>query len=623
MGITAINGFRYASCPAAILAAGMLFAPVAQAGEKLATGVIRDLEYGEVLFSFYQDDYFSALSKLLVARDAGRVSHHETEAELLLGGLYLSYGQHERAQEIFDRLLTDPVDSAIQDRAWFYLGKVQYQRGRFADADAAFRKVGNDLPQYLDAERRLLMSQGLMARGMFAPAAAILESWQGPDELLAYGRYNLGVALVRMNRLEEGARLLDKVGRMSGDTEEIRALRDKANLALGYAYLQEELEGQAKPVLQRVSLHGPFSNKALLGVGWVDAIQQNYRQALVPWMELKSRDLLDSAVQESLLAIPYAMGRLEAHGSAAQNYLTALDVFDTEIGRLDTAIESARSGTMIPALLEADNPQIARWYWQLERVPDTAQARYLYHLIANHELQDGLRNYRDLMALQQHLDRWAEKLEAFDDMVATRWLAYRQRALPTSTQIDAVDLDRYLARRDRLAGELEAIERSRDIAGLANARERTLWQQLQALEDHPAWQADGLDDARQTWRVLKGFLSWKLDREYKYRMWQQKRSLDGLNEALAQAVRRRDSVDVRLDSVPRELEAFSDRIAAVLPRIERMRAEVAAALMRQQNGIQVLAVRELEAQKERLATYRIQARFALATIYDRATASTD
>jgi hypothetical protein len=34
-----------------------------------------------------------------------------------------------------------------------------------------------------------------------------------------------------------------------------------------------------------------------------------------------------------------------------------------------------------------------------------------------------------------------------------------------------------------------------------------------------------------------------------------------------------------------------------------------------------MAVRELDAQRERLASYRVQARFALATIYDRAGAT--
>ena len=94
----------------------------------LAPTTIKDLYYGDVLFYFYQDDYFNALTRLRAAQDKGRVSHHADEAELLLGGLYLSYGQHLEAGKIFERLLARTSLLPSRNRAWFYLGKVWYQR---------------------------------------------------------------------------------------------------------------------------------------------------------------------------------------------------------------------------------------------------------------------------------------------------------------------------------------------------------------------------------------------------------------------------------------------------------------------------------------------------------------
>ena len=44
------------------------------------------------------------------------------------------------------------------------------------------------------------------------------------------------------------------------------------------------------------------------------------------------------------------------------------------------------------------------------------------------------------------------------------------------------------------------------------------------------------------------------------------------------------------------------------------------ALLRQQEFLQGIAVEELKAQRDRLSTYMVQARFALASIYDRASA---
>ena len=313
---------------AGVLAAGALaatsVAAPAQAGELRTPSQIRDLYYGEVLFHFYQDEHFDALTHLLAARAAGRVANHEAESELLLGGLYLNYGQHDRAEEIFNRLLTADVPATVRDRAWFYLGKVRYQRGLHEDALSAFARITGGLPESLAAELPMLKGQALMALNRFDDAAALLDGWKGPEGWLPYARFNLGVAFVRLNRLDDGARQLDRVGRSSPVSEELLDLRDKANLALGYAYLQQSLDAQARLVLERVRLQGPFANKALLGVGWADAATHDFRGALTPWLELKDRDMLDGAVQESLLAIPYAYAQLDAHGSAAEGYETAL-----------------------------------------------------------------------------------------------------------------------------------------------------------------------------------------------------------------------------------------------------------------------------------------------------------
>jgi tetratricopeptide (TPR) repeat protein len=82
---------------------------------------IKDLSYGEVLFYFYQDDYFGALTRLLAAEDLKRIAHHEADAELLRGGLYLSLGNHNEAGAIFERLLKDQVSPGVRNRAWYYL----------------------------------------------------------------------------------------------------------------------------------------------------------------------------------------------------------------------------------------------------------------------------------------------------------------------------------------------------------------------------------------------------------------------------------------------------------------------------------------------------------------------
>jgi len=72
---------------------------------------------------------------------------------------------------------------------------------------------------------------------------------------------------------------------------------------------------------------------------------------------------------------------------------------------------------------------------------------------------------------------------------------------------------------------------------------------------------------------------------------------------------------------PARHEAFARRIAELAARIKGLIPRVAALSEDQRKEVQEIAVAELNRQKERLATYSQQARFAVAQMYDRATSA--
>jgi hypothetical protein len=604
--------------PPFLAALGMTLAAVAAADDAPAPREVRDLHYGEVLFHFYQEDYFNALIRLLAARSQERVEHHAAEAELLLGGMYLSYGQHQEAGSIFARLLDGDVSEPVRDRAWFYLAKIRYQRGYLAEAEQALGGIRGVLDPRLEAERRLLHAQILLSAGRYDEAIAVLDRWQGPANWAGYARFNLGVALVRSGRLEEGARQLGEVGVLRAQSEELKSLRDKANVALGYAWLQGDRPDLARPALERVRLEGVYSNTALLGAGWADSAEQRFRDALVPWTELGGRDPLDPAVQEALLAVPFAFGRLDADGQALEHYRRAIDMFGEEATRLGESVQ--RAGQFVDTLVDGDGGGDMGWFWSLDALPDVRESRYLQFLLAQHEFQEGLKAYRDLRWLGRNLAGWAASLDSFRAMLAAREQAYAQRLPLIEKSLDAVDLEAMVAGQLELGARLDAIERDRDTAGLATARERRQWADLEALGDRLAGLPEGPDvtEARDKHRLLRGVLLWNLDRDFKARLWRERRSLHELERAVNEAGKRRYRVDAARRAAPAEFDAFVARIAALEPRIEALRGRVTVALEAQHDQLQALAVERLEEQKARLDTYTVQARFALATLYDRA-----
>ena len=605
------------------LALAQLCAATAAHGQEddgFRPNTVQDLAYGEVLFHFYQEDYFTALTQLLVAQEREEFAYHEGEAELLLGGLYLSYGQHRHAGEIFTRLLEQSVEPSLHDRAWFFLAKIWYQRGYLEESVQALARIGTNLPAELQSERHMLEARVLMNQGRFDEALAVLSRWKDPGEdWVGYAKFNIGVSLVRLGRVEEGARVLDEVGQLPGTGDDLTGLRDKANVALGYAWLQAERPDLARPSLQRVRLEGAFSNKALLGVGWSDAERGDYRAALSPWLELRQRNILDPAVQESLLAVPYAFGQLGANRQAADYYLDAIDAFNTEIGRMDAAIVAVENGEFIGELLSNRITDASGWYWRLDELPDSTESHYLYEIVASHEFQEGLKNYRDLLYLRENLRRWSESLGAFDDILDTRQQAYEQRLPVIEQALARVDLDELAARRVAAESRVIAIERDENVWALGTDAEQTAWATLEAMDGKfdLLGSEPGAAELREKQRFLSGVLYWNLYRDYRARLWQAKKNLRSVEREFRSAQRSYHQVDLARTDWPDKFVTLTARIAGLTPRVQSLGGQLDGLVVRQAAFLQGIATRELYAQRDRLSTYLVQARFALASVYDR------
>ncbi len=582
---------------------------------------VKDLQWGDVLFYYFQDDYFDSITRLLAAQQQDRLQHTEGEAELLLGGLYLSLGEHVEAGKIFEALLVGKTSEAVRNKAWFYLGKVWYQRGYLQESERALRKVSDKIQPRISAERYMLLAQLMLRQERYDDAIAALSNWHGAPDWTAYAQFNLGVALVRKGRIPEAIAYLDRVGRMETSSEELLSLRDKANLALGFALLQAKRPADARPILERVRLEGPYSSMALLGVGWADSSLGEFKRALVPWLELRKRNLLDSAVQESYLTVPYAYNQLGASGQAAEYYNSAIESYDAELKHIDASIEQIRSGNLLDRLLNDDKKDTLTWYWQLKTLPDAPESRYLYALLASNEFQEGLKNYRELNFMSRNLDDWRVDEAAFDNMLDTREEAYKERLPKADAVMAATDLDALTQKRVDFESRINEIEKSNDVAALGTPEEQKTWARLKRIEDYLALHPDDPDlaEMRDKLRLMKGVMYWRLSESFKARLWNERRSVKELEASLIETQKRAVLVKQARAGTPTNNGEFGSRVAAIRTRMDQLQQRLAALSEKQNLFLQALAIEELGRQKQRIETYQIQARFELAAIYDKAT----
>jgi hypothetical protein len=589
--------------------------------EKLPTTRIRDLHYGDVLFYLYQGEDFEAVTRLLAYQQWKRIPHHEPDGELLLGGLYLSLGLHNEAGKRFESLLTNDVPTGVRNRAWFYLAQVWYERGYLDRAETALRRINGRMSSELEAQKEHLFANVLMHEGHFDEAIGLLARARGAEGWYAYARFNLGVALVRQNRLADADAFLTTVGSMPATSNEMLALKDRANLALGYAYLQASKPAEALTAFERVRLNGPFSNKALLGTGYADLTLGQYDRALTPWLTLRDRNVLDPAVQESYLAVPFAYAKLNASSQSAQYYQSALETFSAENGRLDAAVVRVQDGELLDRALHADRENIRHdWFWQLKSVPNAPESRYLYAVLAGYDFQAGLRTYRDMLFMSDTLAQWSDSMEAFQDMIDTRERAYGERVPVADSLLASGAVEKLQQHRIELQSRLDAIEHDQDAAALGSKEEREQWSRV--LHDEAALAGlpggEDKDQAADKLRLVKGVLVFKLNESFKARLWQQQRVIKDLDLALHEAQGRWIRVERARKSVPADTGEMAERVAALKQRIATLQVRLASTQEKQKAYLAQLAVDELQQQKDRVAAYQVQARFALANMYDRA-----
>src|SRR6266567_1724296 len=277
---------------------------------------------------------------------------------------------HLRAGRAITAVIEGNVEEPVRNEAIYRLARLYFQKEQPENALHALVRMRGAVPATIRDDVEFLRGQILMANGRFPEAARVLKDLQGVKGLEGFAGYNLGIALIKDGKELDGRQYLDRAGQILTDSQSTLAIKDKSNLVLGYKLLDGNAGQNAKLILERVRLSGPFSNRALLGSGWADASQSRFDRALVPWSILAQREVTDPAVQEAMLAVPYAYGKLNVYGRAAVMYGKALEAFGKEVDKLSNSIKSVREGKFLAALTREELKQDANWVVKLRSLPE-------------------------------------------------------------------------------------------------------------------------------------------------------------------------------------------------------------------------------------------------------------
>jgi hypothetical protein len=428
----------------------------------------------------------------------------------------LNWGMHYLPSAIYQQLVDRPKPHKVNDSTWLDLATLQYKRGYWGltgTVEYSLSRISKRPNRAVRGGRTMLRSQLYLKQNRFAQASRGLSRYRGNFDDQPYAEFNQAVALLKQGNSEEGAALLDKVGNMRTSDDTLLALRDLANYTLGNWFLNQEQAGTAIPLLKKVRVEGPYSNKALLALGWaylsdtgklqrVDEIfsprclknvlaksgtiinnnqkdcrpgrtlrienvgskeQKRLQRALTAWQIVQERNPLFPGVQETLMALPFALDQLGYTHVAETQYKKALKSLQYEAERINDALDVIHAGQLLKPTVTSDETIGNRPDWDLYglNLSKKLDTRLLYRLYSEHEFYEALVNYRQLRQLQNHVGQRLQALKqnATQTRSSNRTLRVRdslklQEAEPsTTTQSGSTSAE---ATRSRLLSSLNS-----------------------------------------------------------------------------------------------------------------------------------------------------------------------
>lgn len=376
----------------------------------LQAALVRDLEYGGILYNYYQQDYFAALVQYEYAQHKQALQHHGNEARLLQGGMTLSYGLAQQAEGIFKDLLTPEVNAAQRNRAWFYLAKLYHQKADTARAAHALMQINGALPADIAAEFNYLATLINIRNQQLDAARQGIQQLPGGNHYQAYLLYNLAISQLQAGNKTAAADTLNQVMVLAAQrTEpEFANLADRARHALAQLALQEKQLLTAWNYLQQVRTTGLYSNRALLTYAWAAIRLERYADA-VPALQLQERrSIALPETQEAKVLLAHVYESQGASRSALRQYLIAEKDFKDGLAsvqdarRIIAAQEIPQEFVInLEAMLDESD-----WYGMQPSLDYHKLTPFLTELMASNHFYSVIKELRDLYGIRRNLEFW-------------------------------------------------------------------------------------------------------------------------------------------------------------------------------------------------------------------------
>ena len=369
----------------------------------------QELEYGVILFDYFQRDYFSALIEQEYAQEIDNKLAKDSSGQVLKGGMLLSYGMMDESKKIFDELLDANSSEEVRNKAWFYLAKLLYKKSDTGNAKKSLEKVKGKMPDDLHAEYHYL-STLLGSRGVHLDGPENNSFMATKDNsTLPYLLFNLSILQLKDSQLDAAVSNLEKVTEYSGVSEELSVLADRARHGLAELAIKHNNLPQAWKYLTSIRTTGLYSNRALLSYAWAAINLKQFKESLPALEMLNKRSIAIPEVQEAKVLLAHVYEQDGALRKALKCNLLAEKEFTLGINMIAEArrvisnqdVPKEFIGNLKVMMDDTD------WYSAKPSVDYKKLTPFLIDLMASHPFRESLRELADLYAINENLKYWS------------------------------------------------------------------------------------------------------------------------------------------------------------------------------------------------------------------------
>jgi len=367
-----------------------------------------DLEYGPVLYEFYQGQYFYGLIEDSFALAAGNKIAHTPQAKLLSGSMMLRFGMPDSAAGIFNALLDTNSSTEVKNRAWYHLARLYFNKSDINSARQAINKIKGEVPKDIHIDYHYLASLVDHDGRHVEMVEEGIASLSNRLPQYSYLLFNMAVTQLRSGDVMEAVGKLEEIAAYNGTDRELLLLGDRARHGLAQLATQAQDLPRAWQYLTGIRTTGLYSNRGLLSYAWTAIKMKMYNEAIPALQLLDQRSIAIPEVQEAKVLLAHLYEQEGAPRKALKSNLLAEKAFKEGLQTLDQARKIIARRDVprefienIEAIMDESD-----WYASHASVDYKKLTPFLIDLMASHPFNETLKDLAALYVLEDNLSYW-------------------------------------------------------------------------------------------------------------------------------------------------------------------------------------------------------------------------